>query len=437
MNKYVFGIAIVAAMGGFLFGFDTAVISGAEQAIQTEWQLSDLLHGLAMAIALYGTVLGAMFGGWPSDKFGRKNTLMFIGVLYTLSAIGSALAPEVYSFMFFRFIGGLGVGASSVAAPLYISEVSPAASRGRLVALFQFNIVLGIFIAYISNYFLADIAAVSWRWMLGVETIPALAFTSLVFLIPESPRWLILKRNDVVQARQIISKVEALGVDEIIEQIKNSASESLEKVRLFSAKFKTPLMLAFLFAFFNQLSGINAIIYYAPRIFKMTGLDTGDSLLSTAGIGLINLVSTVLAMLIIDKIGRKKLMYLGSVGLVISLALISRAFLNESFDGVSNYFFLYIACFAISQGAVIWVFLSEIFPNVVRASGQAFGSLTHWVFAAIIANIFPYIAAQFESVYIFGFFSFMMVLQLLFVWILMPETKGIGLEEMQKRLGIK
>ena len=437
MNKYVFGIAIVAAMGGFLFGFDTAVISGAEQAIQTEWQLSDLLHGLAMAIALYGTVLGAMFGGWPSDKFGRKNTLMFIGVLYTLSAIGSALAPEVYSFMFFRFIGGLGVGASSVAAPLYISEVSPAASRGRLVALFQFNIVLGIFIAYISNYFLADIAAVSWRWMLGVETIPALAFTSLVFLIPESPRWLILKRNDVAQAKQIISKVEALGVDEIIEQIKNSASESLEKVRLFSAKFKTPLMLAFLFAFFNQLSGINAIIYYAPRIFKMTGLDTGDSLLSTAGIGLINLVSTVLAMLIIDKIGRKKLMYLGSVGLVISLALISRAFLNESFDGVSNYFFLYIACFAVSQGAVIWVFLSEIFPNVVRASGQAFGSLTHWVFAAIIANIFPYIAAQFESVYIFGFFSFMMVLQLLFVWILMPETKGIGLEEMQKRLGIK
>jgi MFS transporter, SP family, arabinose:H+ symporter len=437
MNKYVFGIAIVAAMGGFLFGFDTAVISGAEQAIQTEWQLSDLLHGLAMAIALYGTVLGAMFGGWPSDKFGRKNTLMFIGVLYTLSAIGSALAPEVYSFMFFRFIGGLGVGASSVAAPLYISEVSPAASRGRLVALFQFNIVLGIFIAYISNYLLADIAAVSWRWMLGVETIPALAFTSLVFLIPESPRWLIIKRNDFAQARQIISKVEAQGVDEIIEQIKNSASESLEKVRLFSLKFKIPLTLAFLFAFFNQLSGINAIIYYAPRIFKMTGLDTGDSLLSTAGIGLINLVSTVIAMLIIDKIGRKKLMYIGSIGLIISLALIARAFLNESFDGVSNYFFLYIACFAISQGAVIWVFLSEIFPNVVRASGQAFGSLTHWVFAAIIANIFPYIAAQFESVYIFGFFSFMMVLQLLFVWILMPETKGIGLEEMQKRLGIK
>jgi MFS transporter, SP family, arabinose:H+ symporter len=437
MNKFVFGIAIVAAMGGFLFGFDTAVISGAEQAIQAEWQLDNLLHGLAMAVALYGTVLGAMFGGWPSNKYGRKKTLMLIGILYTISALGSALAPEIYSFMFFRFIGGLGVGASSVAAPLYISEISPAASRGRLVALFQFNIVLGILIAYFSNYLLADISAVSWRWMLGVETIPALAFSALVFLIPESPRWLILVKGDTLQAKAILTKVEPLKVDQLIEQIKASASESFEKVKLFSSKFSQPLMLAFFFAFFNQLSGINAIIYYAPRIFKMTGLADGDSLFATAGIGLVNLIFTVLGMLIIDRVGRKKLMYVGSIGLIISLSLIARAFLTENFDGVANYFFFYIACFAMSQGAVIWVFLSEIFPNMVRASGQAFGSLTHWVFAAIIANIFPYLAGTFDSFYIFGFFSFMMILQLLFVWIWMPETKGVGLEELQKRLGIK
>ena len=436
MKKFVFFNAIVAALGGFLFGFDTAVISGAEQDIQKLWGLNDLTHGLAVAIALYGTVLGSLLAGYPSEVIGRKKTLILVGFLYLVSALGSALAPEVYSFMFFRFLGGIGVGVASVTAPMYISEISPAKFRGRLVALFQFNIVFGIMVAFVSNYFLEGTSENDWRWMLGVEAIPALIYSVLVNFIPESPRWLLLHKNNEEGAKFILAKMDPENVSGSIVAIKESVIDVKE--RLFSAKFNKPVMLVFLFAFFNQMSGINAIIYFAPRIFNAAGLATDSSLLSTAGIGLVNLVFTILGMSLIDKAGRKTLMYIGSVGLMLSLWLIT-AFISKEFEGIYWFFFIYIAFFAISQGAVIWVFISEIFPNTVRAYGQSFGSFTHWMFAAIIANVFPYFANLFieDQGPIFGFFGFMMFLQLIFVWKLMPETKGLSLEKIQKSLGIK
>lgn len=436
MKKFVFFNAIVAALGGFLFGFDTAVISGAEQDIQKLWGLSDLTHGLAVAIALYGTVIGSLVAGYPSEIIGRKKTLILVGFLYLISALGSALAPEVYSFMSFRFLGGLGVGVASVTAPMYISEISPAKFRGRLVALFQFNIVFGIMIAFVSNYFLEGTSENDWRWMLAVEAFPAFIYGVLVNFIPESPRWLLLQQNNEVGAKDILASMDPESVDESILAIKASVISVKEK--LFSDKFSRPVILVFLFAFFNQMSGINAIIYFAPRIFNAAGLATDSSLLSTAGIGLINLVFTVLGMSVIDKAGRKTLMYIGSIGLMLSLLLIS-VYISRDFDEIYLFFFIYIAFFAMSQGAVIWVFISEIFPNTVRAYGQSFGSFTHWMFAAIIANVFPYFANLFinDQGPIFGFFGVMMFLQLIFVWKLMPETKGLSLERIQKRLGIE
>jgi len=438
-KSYLFLSSIVAALGGFLFGFDTAVISGAEQFIQNLWQLDDVSHGLAVAIALYGTVIGAMLGGIPADKFGRKVTLIWVGILYFVSALGSALAPEIYSFMIFRFIGGLGVGASSVAAPMYISEIAPANMRGRLVALFQFNVVLGIVIAYISNYFLADIGENAWRWMLGVEAIPATIYTIMVFFVPQSPRWLIVKKEQVEKARAILTKIDPSTVESALVAIKASHMSKTEaaKSRFFSKKYSFPIMLAVLFAFFNQMAGINAIIYYAPRVFTMAGAEAGAALLSTAGVGLTNLIFTMVGITLIDKFGRRTLMFIGSIGLIATLGLVSRAFFVESFGGVPIFLFVYIAFFALSQGAVIWVFISEIFPNEVRANGQSLGSFTHWIMAAIVANVFPYFANTFGGGPVFLFFTVMMVLQLLFVWKLMPETKGKSLEELEKELGMK
>ncbi len=435
-KSFLFLSSIVAALGGFLFGFDTAVISGAEQAIQVLWQLDDVSHGLAVAIALYGTVIGALLGGIPADRYGRKVTLFWVGVLYLVSALGSALAPEIYSFMFFRFIGGLGVGASSVAAPMYISEISPAHMRGRLVALFQFNVVLGIVIAYISNYLLADIGENAWRWMLGVEAIPALIYSAMVLMVPQSPRWLIVKRDDVEKARAILMKIDPTTVEEAIVAIQESHQRKADvsKSRFFSAKYKFPIMLAVLFAFFNQMAGINAIIYYAPRIFAMTGVGADAALISTAGIGLINLIFTMVGITLIDKFGRRTLMFIGSVGLIATLSLVSRAFFLESFGGVPVFLFVYIAFFALSQGAVIWVFISEIFPNEVRAYGQSLGSFTHWIMAAVVANVFPYFANTLGGGLVFLFFGLMMVLQLLFVWKMMPETKGKSLEDIEKEM---
>ncbi len=430
-RSFVFLISLVAAMGGFLFGFDTAVISGAEQTIQKLWGLSDFYHGLAVAIALYGTVIGALFGGIPCDRLGRKWTLLLVGIFYLVSALGSALAPEVYSFMFFRFLGGLGVGASSIAAPLYISEIAPAKSRGKLVALFQFNIVFGILIAYVSNYFIGGEGVNDWRWMLGIEAFPALLFTFLVPFIPRSPRWLLVKKGDEKEARAILNRVDPENVDEAIRSIQEDHARltKAKSTGLFSKKFRTPIMLAVTIAFFNQVSGINAIIYYAPRIFESSGLGTSTAFISTMGIGLINLVFTMIGITLIDKTGRKNLMIVGSFGLILCLGLIAHAFLVQSFSGITYFFFFYIGFFALSQGTVIWVFISEIFPNEVRASGQSLGSFTHWILAAVIANAFPFFASEFGEGIIFAFFTGMMILQLVFVWKVMPETKGKSLEE--------
>lgn len=437
-NRKVFFWSVTVALGGFLFGFDTAVISGAEQAIQEVWQLSVVEHGFTVAIALYGTVLGALLGGIPSDAIGRKRTLFWIGVLYLISALGSALATNWVLFLFFRFIGGVGVGASSIAAPIYISEISPAGERGKMVALFQFNIVLGILIAFLSNYLLQGIGEGAWRWMLGVESLPALLFVLLVLLVPKSPRWLVVKRGAIDEARTVLRQLNPATAEAELQAIiasKDSDLRQLDKSNLFSKKYRLPVMLAFLFAFFNQVSGINAIIYYAPRIFEMAGLGRDSALLSTTGIGLVNLIFTLLALNIIDRFGRRKLMWVGSVGLIFTLAMVARFFYTSSTDGfmVAIYLFIYIAFFAFSQGAVIWVFISEIFPNKVRAGGMALGSFTHWIMAAIIANIFPYVTATLGAGNTFLIFTLMMVLQLLYVWRLMPETKGITLEELGQK----
>ena len=432
-NRILFW-SITVALGGFLFGFDTAVISGAEQYIQKIWGLNSFQHGLTISIALIGTVFGALFGGIPSDRIGRKKTLFWIAVLYLVSALGSALSTDWYLFMVFRFLGGLGVGASSVAAPLYISEISPANRRGRLVAMFQFNVVFGIVIAYISNYFIAGIGPNSWRWMLGVEAIPAIVFLVLVLRIPRSPRWLILKRNLVDEARAVLELINPANVDETIKNIEQSKHATNKDQHLFKSRiYRLPIVLAVLIAFFNQVSGINAIIYYAPRIFEMTGLGESSALLSTAGIGIVNFIFTLLAMRFIDKFGRRTLMLIGSIGLIITLGLVSRAFYTESFGGmaVPVLLFIYIAFFAFSQGAVIWVFISEVFPNEVRAGGQALGSFTHWFMAALIAFSFPAISEKLGGGTTFLIFAIMMVLKLIFVLRLMPETKGKSLEMIQ------
>ncbi|HLT88269.1 MAG TPA: sugar porter family MFS transporter, partial [Sphingobacterium sp.] len=394
MNKNtVLAWSFVVALGGFLFGFDTAVISGAEKAVQIFWSLSEFQHGLTMAIALIGTVMGAAMGAYPSDKLGRKTTLFLVAALYFFSAIGTALAQDWNIFIIFRFLGGIGVGVSSVTAPIYISEISPAQSRGKLVGLFQFNVVLGILVAYLSNYFIGQGGEESWRWMLGVQAFPSLIFFILIFFVPESPRWLLLHRGKKAEAMAIMQKVSGEQAAHDIELILKNQQKTQTKGegRLFSRANKLPIMLAVLFAVFNQVSGINAIIYYAPRVFEMAGLGAQSSLLSTVGIGLVNFIFTLLAINFIDKVGRRKLMFIGSIGMIGALSLVSYAFFSGVIEGmaVTIYLMLFIAFFAFSQGAVIWVFISEIFPNDVRAKGQTLGSLTHWVMAAIITFCFP------------------------------------------------
>ncbi len=428
--------SIVVALGGFLFGFDTAVISGAEQAIERVWELNVFQHGLTVSIALIGTVFGAMFGGIPSDLIGRKYTLFWIAVLYWISAVGSALATDWNLFLFFRFIGGIGVGVSSIAAPLYIAEIAPSRSRGRLVALFQFNIVLGILIAYLSNYLLADAGSMAWRWMLGVEALPAMVFLITVLFIPKSPRWLIVKKGQIDEARDILQAIrEPEEVELEVKAILETRPTGVKSdANLFQSKYKVQMLLVIAFAMFNQLSGINAIIYYAPRIFEMAGLGQSSALLSTIGIGIVNFLATLLAFNFIDRFGRKFLMFIGSFGLIVTLGMVSRAFYVDSLNNLPVFFFVFIAFFAFSQGAVLWVFISEIFPNTVRASGQALGSFTHWIMAAIIAFGFPYIAQTMGGGNTFLLFSIMMVCQLVFVWKWMPETRGISLEEINKEI---
>ena len=440
MNKKLLLWSIVVALGGFLFGFDVAVISGAEQEIKRIWQLSDVLHGVAIAIALYGTIIGALFGGIPATKFGRKKTLLLIGILYLISALGSAVAPDVYFFMAFRMLGGFAIGASSVVAPMYITEIAPAKNRGKLVATFQFNIVFGILMAYLSNYLLQGVGGEdSWRIMLGVVAVPALIYTVLVFFVPESPRWLIVHKADYDSARKILEVSDPYGVDEAIQALHKSIKEDNQKESLkafLTKRFSVPIFLAIMIAFFNQLSGINAIIYFAPRVFELAGIDKQGAFLQSIGVGIVNLIFTMLGLYLIDRLGRKKLMLIGSIGYIISLSSVAAAFYFNNLGGmiVPSLLFLFIASHAIGQGAVIWVFISEIFPNSVRAYGQSLGASTHWILAAIITTIFPILAVKIGPAPIFTFFAIMMVLQLIWVIFLMPETKGKSLEQLEAKL---
>lgn len=438
MNHHkIFFWSITVALAGFLFGFDTVVISGADLSLQQLWPRGEIFHGFViMSSALWGTVIGAIFGNIPTDSIGRKKTLILIGIFYFVSAIGSALAGDPWLFAFFRFIGGLAIGASTIAAPAYISEIAPAANRGKLVALYQFNIVFGILIAFLSNYMLSGIGDHAWRWMLGVQTIPALVYTLLVLLVPESPRWLIVKKNDLTSAIKTLRVINPSGNAEAdVKLIQDDFNKADKRETIFSPAYRLPLMLAFLIAFFNQFSGINAFLYYAPRIFEIAGLEKSSALLSSVGIGITNLIFTFIGLSLIDRFGRRQLMYIGSVGYIISLSMVALSFfLDWKGMAVPGFLFLFIAAHAIGQGTVIWVFIAEIFPNHLRAGGQAFGSSVHWVLAAIIPSLMPILITSLGITSIFAFFAFMMVLQLLFVWRMMPETKGVALEDLKPKL---
>lgn len=439
MNKKIMSWSIVASFAGFLFGFDTVVISGADKALQILWDSSDFFHGsVVMAMALWGTVIGAIFGGIPTNKIGRKSTLLIIGILFSISALGSSLANGPWIFAFFRFIGGLGIGASTIAAPAYISEIAPAKDRGRLVGLYQFNIVFGILTAFLSNYLLSDIGENAWRWMLGIQVFPSVVYTVLAYYIPESPRWL-LTQSQIDEARVILNKINSKEdvqsiIDNISEDNKNTSSDE----NIFMKKYSFPLILVFLIAAFNQLSGINAFLYYAPRIFEEAGLGAKTALLSSIGIGFVNLIFTLIGVYLIDRLGRRKLMIFGSLGYIFSLSMVAISFyLSWTGMAVPMFLFVFIASHAIGQGAVIWVFISEIFPNHLRASGQSFGSSVHWVLAAIIPSMVPILFSNFGVGNVFSFFAIMMVFQLVFVLFMMPETKGVSLESMNVSLNKK
>lgn len=446
--KVLLPSTLIAALGGFLFGFDTAVISGTTERLQEIFDLSSSLLGFTVASAIIGTILGAIFAGKPADKFGRKNTLFILALLYLISALGSAMAWDWYSFLIFRLVGGLGVGASSVVAPMYIAEISPAKIRGRLVALTQFNIVFGMLIAYFSNYFIStiDLGMADWRWMFGVEAIPAAIFFLLLFTIPFSPRWLISQGREE-EAFDVLKKVGTDHDNILMEVAEIKASLDTDhhsiKESFFSKKYLKPISLAIMIALFNQLSGINAVLYYAPHIFRMAGAGDGSSLLQSIAIGGTNAVFTMAALLIIDKFGRRNLMIVGSVGYIISLGVTAWAFYTygTEFDEAGSIVVLisllvFIASHAFGQGTVIWVFISEIFPNRVRARGQALGSFTHWFMAATISWTFP-IIAEISGGHTFAFYGFCMIGQLLWVLFVMPETKGVTLENIQKRMGIE
>jgi len=521
--------AVTSALAGFLFGFDTVVISGAEKQIQSLWSLSGSMHGWAMSAALWGTVLGAFTGGIPTARFGRKKTLISIGIFYLLSAIGSALAGNVFTFMIARFVGGLGVGISTVAAPLFISEIAPAKDRGKLAGMFQFNIVFGILIAYLSNYIIGSTFAenTAWRWMLGVEAFPALVYSVLTFALPESPRWLITHANKREEGASVFQKINpdlsTKDIENLVAEVEQSVNENVKKASFWSKRLKTPILLAVIIAFFNQLSGINVILYFAPRLLDLTGIS--NTLAASISLGITNLIFTFIGLWLIDKFGRRILLYIGSLGYIFSLGICALAFLSviefkvvsaaidlvesssqviqiednagfradvekqntlRDFEsaklglvensglqgyrgdkieipqnasaseikqiaerakkdaseilGITSFIVLlciiaFIGAHAIGQGAVIWVFIAEIFPNDHRASGQSLGSFTHWIFAALLTLFFPVVIKSIDAGYIFAFFSFMMVLQLVWVRFMMPETKGKTLEEIGAKLG--
>ena len=449
MNARILLFSVTAALAGFLFGFDTVVISGAEQTLQTLWSLTAGWHGVAIASALYGTVIGSLIGGWPTDRFGRKPTLLLIGLLYFLGAAGSALASGAVSFIAARLIGGLGIGLSTVAVPLYIAEIAPPDYRGRLAGLFQFNIVLGIVAAYASNALLSGMGANAWRWMLGVAAFPSVLYTALCLGLPESPRWLMAKRRAPSAAMAVLRRIRPRASEAALSQEVDAIREASlgpagraptsgasRTHSLWSRQFRVPILLAVTIAFFNQMSGINAILYFAPRIFSLTGLGPEAAALQSIGIGVTNLVFTFLGLRLIDRSGRRTLLYIGSFGYIVSLGLTSAAFFTGHYAIVPWCIFAFIAAHAIGQGAVIWVYLSEIFPDAHRAEGQSLGSFTHWLFAALLTTFFPKLVTVFPPGGVFAFFTFMMLLQLAWVHLRMIETKGVALEHVQRRLGV-
>jgi sugar porter (SP) family MFS transporter len=435
---YVIRVSLIAALGGFLFGFETAVISGAEKTIQQLWSLSAFWQGFTVASSLIGTVIGAMTAGIPAQRYGRKKVLSVIAILYLFSAIGCAVTPVWLLFIVARFFGGLAVGASSVVGPMYISEIAPANQRGRLAGSFQLMIVTGIFVAYLTNFLFVNIGEDSWRWMLGIMVVPAALFALLLRSIPESPRWLVLNNRDE-EAGRIFAKTGEHDALALIRE-EHTLSKKGTKESLFNGKYKKPILYAMLLAMFNQLSGINAILYYAPRIFEMAGFSKEQAYLQPVYIGAANLFFTLLAMTMIDKFGRKTLLLVGAAGMIVFLGLTAYAFSPGGTMGTNVLIYLigFIAFFAFSQGAVIWVFISEIFPNSVRSQGGSLGSFTHWIMAAIISWTLPIIVEGSANggFYSFVFYSLMMLLSLIFIWKVMPETKGRTLEQIQKDLGI-
>ena len=449
--------AITSSLAGFLFGFDTVVISGAEEKIQQVWQLSSTAHGFLLGAALYGTVIGSLGGGWPTDKFGRKLTLIVLGVLFILSAVGCGFAQNPTTFIIARFIGGLGIGVSTVAAPLYISEISPAKQRGFLTALFQFNIVFGIIIAQVSNLYLSKYLPedTAWRWMLGIAAIPSVIYLFMCFALPESPRWLLTRKGDRAEGLRVLGLINPQATPQQLDTEATAITSAAQADAassasgFFSWRLRTPILIAFLVAFFNQLSGINAVLYFAPRILEMTGASKAAALQQTIGLGITNLIFTFVGLALIDRLGRKTLLIIGSLGYIASLALCAWSFFGQHFIYVTYFIFAFIASHAVGQGTVIWVLISEIFPNRFRAAGTALGCGTHWVFAALVTTLFPIAVAKLGIVneknavvnsanagYIFAFFAGMMVLQLLWAIIQVPETKGVPLDDIQRRLGI-
>jgi SP family arabinose:H+ symporter-like MFS transporter len=437
LNTYLIKSTVVAALGGLLFGFDTAVIAGTTQALTRTYHLSPASLGITVASALWGTVFGAMLAGIPGDRYGRRDSLRVMAVLYLVSALGCAFAWDWSALVLFRFIGGLGIGGSSVLGPMYIAEISPAKWRGRLVGFFQFNVVFGILLAYFSNYLigLAGFGNIEWRWMLGVAAIPAGLFFVTLFGIPRSPRWLV-KKQRIEDARKVLQMTEGLNVEEELGQIVESVKLEGGQEALFTHKYRIPIFLAVSIAVFNQLSGINAILYYLNDIFARAGFSKVSGDLQAVAVGATNLVFTIIAMAVIDRVGRKTLLLIGSVGTAACLAGVSVIFATSHHEGMLVWLLMgYIAFFGSSQGAVIWVYISEVFPNRVRAKGQSLGCFSHWFMNALISGIFPLMAAS-SRAYPFVFFAAMMVLQFFVVLFLYPETKGISLEEMQKKLGI-
>lgn len=440
-TQNVFSVAIIIALGGFLFGYDIAMMSGTTTQLETLFNLNSFWLGFTIAVAIMGTIIGTIIIGKPAEKYGRKKSLILLSGLFALSTLGSAFAISWAMLLFFRFVTGILLGCITVVTPMFIAEISPAKKRGQLVLLNQFFVVTAIFLAFAVNYLLANIfESGSWRWMIGVEAIPAVIFFLLLNLVPESPRWLVNQgRND--EALTIFQRIHAENPQEEVRIVKQSVEEeeAMGHGKLFVKAYRFPIMIAILIAAFNQLAGINAIMIYAPRVFEMAGFGTNASLLQSISVGATNFIFTFVALFLIDKYGRRTLLMAGSVGMVVFLGLLSKSFYTGNYSdfggyGVMIYLMGFIAFFAFSQGAVLWVVISEIFPNKVRSQGQALGSFTHWIFAAALIWGFPVLNNTIGGGISFGFFAVMMVLHFFFAWKILPETKGKSLEEIQQEM---